>query len=126
MKTVSGLNLLAVLLCFSVVAPAESQFAGKWQTKISPATGKHSITLNIVVNEGKIGGTVVLVNPPDRSELESPILNPELSGTTLKFETNHKNDKFSWQLTLKKDSREGLLHGSLGEMLIDERVVKQR
>jgi len=125
MKTVSGLNFLAVLVCLSVVAPAQSQFAGKWQTKISPARGKHSITLNIVVNEDKVDGKVVLVNP-DRSESESPILNPELKRTTLKFETSLGNDKFNWRLTVKKGSREGLLHGSVGEMLIDERVVKQR
>jgi hypothetical protein len=57
-----------------------SQFEGKWQARISPATGKHSITLNIVVKEGKIGGTVVLVNAPDGSETEWAIVNPELSG----------------------------------------------
>jgi hypothetical protein len=100
-----------------------SQFEGKWQARIGPATGKHSITVNIVVKEGRIGGTVVLVDPVDGSEIESTIVNPELSGRTLKFETNLK--EFSWKLTVKKGSREGFLHGSTGHMLIDERVYKQ-
>lgn len=125
MRTVRIVSYVTMLACLSVSALAQGQFAGKWQTRISPTTGKHSITVNIVVKEGQIGGTVVLVNPPDGSEIESPIVNPELNGRTLKFETNLKNDKFSWKLTLDEVNREGLLHGSMGHMLIDERVVKK-
>jgi hypothetical protein len=125
MKTVSGLNTLAVLVCFSVAAPGQLPFAGKWQTKISPATGKHSITVNIIVNEGKIGGTVVLVNP-DRTQLESPILNPEPKGKTLRFQTNDQGATFDWSLVLKKGNVKGLLHGNVGEMLIDQSVTKER
>lgn len=114
-----------MVACLSVSALAQGPFAGKWQTKISPTTGKHSITVNIVVKEGKIGGTVVLVNPPDGSEIEWPIGKSGISGRTLKFETSLKNDKFTWKLTLRKGGRDGLLHGSTGHMLIDEPVVKQ-
>lgn len=112
------------MACLSASALAQREFAGKWQTKISPTTGKHSITVNIVVKEGKIGGTVVVVNPPDGTEIEWPIVNPELSGRTLKFETSPKKGEFTWKLTLKAGGREGVLRGITGHMLIDERVVK--
>jgi hypothetical protein len=92
---------MTVLFSLSGIAHSQSQFAGKWQARISPASGKHSITVNIVVKEGKIGGTLVLVDGMDGSEIESPINNPELSGGMLKFETNLKDAVFSWELTLK-------------------------
>lgn len=72
-----------------------------------PARWKHSITVNIVVKEGKIGGTLVLVDGIDGSEIESPIINPELSGRALKFETYVKNAIFSWELILKGGERGG-------------------
>jgi hypothetical protein len=81
--------------------------------------------VNIVVKEGKIGGTVVLVDGFDGTETESPIIKPDLNGSALKFETNVKDAIFSWELTLKGSSREGRLRGSYGHMLIDERVYKQ-
>lgn len=104
------------------MAIAQSQFAGKWQTKKSSATGKHSITVNIAVNDGKASGTVVLVNP-DASEIESKMLNVQLRNDTLEFEMKVENDTFCWRLTLER-ARTGRLHGTIGEMLIDEKVVK--
>jgi len=124
MRILRSLSLLAILLSLSSLAIAQAQFAGKWQTRISPATGKHSITLNIAVNEDKVGGTVILVNP-DRSEIESDIFNAELRGETLEFETKVNKATFDWRLTLKKGNSKGSLHGSFGEMVIDEDVVKQ-
>lgn len=124
MRTVGFMAQVAIVACVSGAALAQGQFAGKWQTKISPTTGKHSITVNIVVKEGKIVGTVVVVNPPDGSEIEWPIVNSGISGGTLRFETSLKNDKFIWRLTLKKGGRQGFLHGSTGHMLIDEPVVR--
>jgi hypothetical protein len=104
---------------------SQLQFAGSWHTRISSATGKHSITVNIIVNEGTFGGSVVLVNP-DGSEIESEIFNIKLSGQILEFETKLRNDVFDWRLTLQKGNKKGLLHGSIGEMVVDEQVVKQR
>jgi hypothetical protein len=133
MRTVSSLGFLAVVICLSVVALAQSQFAGKWQTKTSRVTGKPTITVNISESENKLSGTVVLVNP-DRSEMEMPILSSELKGKTLEFETNLQGTPFDWRLTLKKGNASGLLHGSDrrpgkggqgGEMVIEEDVVKQ-
>jgi hypothetical protein len=49
--------------------------------------------LNIVVNEDKVGGTLILINP-DRSEIESGILNAELRGDTLEFGTKVTQDTF--------------------------------
>jgi hypothetical protein len=115
-------GFLLATLTFS--AASQAQFAGKWQSKISPVTGKHSITVNIVVNEGKFSGTVILVSP-DASEIESEVSNAKLRGENLEFETKFGNGVFDWRLTLQKGNGEGLLHGSIGEMVIDERVVRQ-
>jgi hypothetical protein len=103
----------------------ESQFAGNWQTKISPVTEKHWVSLNISVIEGIAGGTVVLVNP-DGTEITSPILDPALNGETLTFKTTFENGTtFSWHLSLKKDGVEGILHGSAGKIVTEEPVFKQ-
>jgi len=125
MRNVGVMCYVTMVACLSVSVLAQDQFAGKWQARISPASGKHSITVNIVVKDGKIDGTVVLLNASDGSENESPIINAEPNGRTLKFETNLKGDTFSWELTLNEGSREGLLHGTMRHVLIDERVVKQ-
>ena len=119
------LALFAFVTLTIVSAESQSQFAGSWHTKISSVTGKHSITVNIIVNEGTFGGSVVLLNP-DGSEIESEIFNTKLSGQILEFETKLRNDVFDWRLTLQKGNKKGLLHGSIGEMVIDEQVVKQR
>ncbi len=111
MRTVSSLSFLAVVICFSVVALAQSQFAGKWQTKTSGVTGKPTITVNIMESANKLSGTVVLVNP-DRSEIEMPILSPELKEKTLEFETNLQGTPFNWRLSLKNGNARGLLHGT--------------
>jgi hypothetical protein len=126
MKSVDIIICVTVVACLSFSALAQDQFVGKWQARISPATGKHSITVNIVAKEGKIGGAVVLVSPPDGSEVEWPIVNSGISGRTLTFETGPETEKFIWKLNLKNGGREGLLHGSGRHMLIEERVVKKR
>jgi len=125
MRNVGVMSYVMMVACLSVSALAQDQFVGTWQARVSPASGKHCITVNVVVKDGKIGGTVVLVNAPDGSETEWAIINPELTGRTLKFETSPKKDEFTWELTLKEGGREGLLHGSFGHMIIDERVVKK-
>jgi hypothetical protein len=117
--------LVVVLAGFSSLAIGQAQFAGKWQTKKSSTTGKHSITVNIVMNEGKASGAVVLVNP-DASKIEQAIFDVELHNDTLEFETKDRDTTFHWRLTLEKGDRRGRLHGSIGEMLIDEKVVKNR
>jgi hypothetical protein len=134
MRTMHSLSFLAVLICFSVVALAQSQFVGEWQTKTSRLTGKPTITVNMIESENKLSGTVVLVNP-DRSEMEMPILSPALKGKTLEFETSLQGTPFDWRLTLKKGDASGFLHGSDrrpgkggqgGEMVIEERVFKRK
>jgi hypothetical protein len=125
MRNVGVMSYVMMVACLSVFALAQDQFVGRWQARISPASGKHSITVNIVVKDGKIGGTLVLVDGFDGSETEWAIVNPELTGRTLKFETGPKKDEFSWELTLKEGGRKGMLHGSFGHMIIDEAVVKE-
>ena len=110
-------------LCLSVSALAQSDFAGKWEARIIPKTGKHSITVIIVVEGEKISGQVTLRDTYG-TEIESPLLNPELDGRTLKFESKQDDATFSWKLTLKKEGGEGFLEGSMGHMGIEERVVK--
>ncbi len=121
LRTTRGLLLIAFLISLSSLAIGQALFAGEWRTKRNSVTGKHSITVNIAVNEGKVRGTVVLANP-DASENESEMLNVGQRGNTLEFETKDKST-FRWRLTLEKGS-EGRLSGSIGEMLIDENVVK--
>jgi hypothetical protein len=78
----------------------------------------------IVELNQRLGGAVVLVNP-DASEIKLPILNLKISENVMEFETRDKNDIFNWSLTLRRDPERGLLHGSSGEMLVDEPVRKQ-
>ena len=104
---------------------SRSQFVGTWQTKISRSTEKPSATLNISVIEGIAGGTIALINP-DGTEITSPILDPALNGQTLAFKTTFENGTtFSWHLSLRKDGGEGILHGSAGEIVIEEPVFRQ-
>ena len=81
--------------------------------------------MNLSVKEGIAGGTVILVNQ-DGAEMTSPILNPLISGTMVTFATKFENGaNFTWRLTLKKDGQEGMLHGSVGQVVRDEPVFKQ-
>ena len=117
--------IAAILLAatFAIGLP-QPLFVGKWQTRVSRVTHKSNITVNIVEQEQRLGGTVVLVNP-DASEIQLPIANVKVTESVIEFETQDKNDTFYWSLTLKKNRNRGLLHGSCREMLIDERVRKQ-
>jgi len=102
-----------------------SDFAGVWQSRVNAGTEKPSITVNLSVKEGIAGGTVILVNQ-DGAEMTSAILNPLISGTMVTFATKFENGaNFAWRLTLKKDGVEGMLHGSVGQVVRDEPVFKQ-
>ena len=125
MRHARVVRYLTMVICLSVSSLAQDQFVGRWQARISPASGKHSITVNIIAKGGEVGGTLVFVDGIDGSETESPITNPERRGRTLKFETNLKSALFTWDLTIQGNGRQGRLHGSYGHMVIDERVVKE-
>src|SRR6266702_2026629 len=115
---------IALATIFAIGMP-QSPFVGKWQTLVSRVTHKSAITVNIVEQEQRLGGTVVLVNP-DASEIQLPIANVKvITENVIEFETHDKNDTFYWSLTVQKNRNRGLLHGSCREMLIDERVRKQ-
>jgi hypothetical protein len=122
MRTSQGI----ALLLFATLAggASQSQFAGKWQTRTSRVTNQPAITVIIVELNQRLGGAVVLVNP-DASEDKLPILNLKITENVMEFETRDKNSVFYWSLTLQKNRKRGLLHGSCGEMLVDERVRKQ-
>jgi hypothetical protein len=115
----------AILLAatFGIGMP-RSPFVGKWQTRVSRVTHKSAITVNIVKQEPRFGGTVGLVNP-DASEIELPILNVKVTDNVIEFEAHDKNDTFYWSLTVQKNANRGLLHGSCREMLVDEPMRKQ-
>ena len=102
----------------------QSAFVGKWQTHTSRVTNKPAITVIIVELNQRLGGAVVLVNP-DASEIKLPIVNLNIKENVLEFETRDKNDIFYWSLALRRNPDLGLLHGSSGEMLVDEPVRKQ-
>jgi hypothetical protein len=113
--------LLATTLAFGM---PQSTFVGKWQTRTSRATSKPAITVIIVEMNQRLSGAVVLVNP-DASEIKLSILNMKITENVMEFETRDKNDIFYWSLTLRRNGARGLLHGSCGEMLVDEPVRKQ-
>jgi hypothetical protein len=116
-------RLAIVVLFLAGSSLAQSQFSGKWETlKPSQATGRHSITLKIAEEKQAFGGTIVFVNP-DGSEISSPIRNPKRSPEKLEFESGAGREVFYWILTIESPHR-ALLHGSVGEMLIDEQMVK--
>jgi len=52
------------------------------------------------------------------------ISNSQKNGNALEFETKDRDATFYWRLTLV-GKRKGLLHGTMREMLIDERVKKR-
>lgn len=94
---------------------------GKWVTpKASKVTGRHSITVSISEDRGFFSGIVILVDP-DGSEIKALILKPTAHGSDLEFETRNGNDTIAWRFTLK-GKKKAFLHGSIGEMLIDERT----
>lgn len=102
----------------------QSAFVGQWQTHTSRVTNKPAIIVIIAELNQRLGGAVVLVNP-DASEIKLPILNVKITENVMEFETRDKNDIFYWSLTLRRNPDRGLLHGSSGEMLVDEPVRKQ-
>jgi hypothetical protein len=113
-------KVFAMLFCLSVSALSQLRpFCGKWQTRISPVTGKSTITVNLT--EG--GGAVVLVNP-DGSELKLPIFDSEVRNNSLEFLTNDTKCVCHWNLKLNKSKNKGLLKAGCGEMLIKEKVSK--
>ncbi len=109
--------MLALILLPGAVL-AQSPFAGKWETR------KSAITVNIAVTEGTVSGTVVF-HGPHHYQWEMAASNFHESGNALEFETNDKLDTWCWHLSLSSKTK-GLLHGSVREMLIDERVKKRR
>ena len=78
---------LIILTSTGVLASRDpaAQFVGTWQSRLSSVTRKHTITLRIAVADGKLAGTVILVNP-DTSEVEMQILNPRATRNRLEFQ----------------------------------------
>jgi hypothetical protein len=112
-----GRSFILALLLMPGAVFAQSPFAGKWQTR------KSAITVNIAVTEGKVRGTVVFLGPHN-DQREMAASNFHESGNALEFETKDEHYTWSWRLTLHGRTK-GLLHGSVHEMLIDERVKKR-
>jgi starvation-inducible outer membrane lipoprotein len=77
---------------FAIGLP-QSPLVGKWQTRVSRVTHKSNITVNIVEQEQRLGGAVVLVNP-DASEIQLPTGNVNITENVIEFETHDKNDTF--------------------------------
>jgi hypothetical protein len=115
--------LLALCLLTGVVF-AQSQFVGKWHTRHHKPTGKNAITLNIMVSNAKVTGTVTLVDHLN-DVIEMPVSNAVVKSASLEFETKEGDGTWLWRLT-PKGKRKGLIHGNIGEMLIEEHVTKER
>ena len=112
-------QLLLFLAVGSSIASAQSEFPGRWQTKTN-AAGESSIAVIITVQDGRASGKVVLTDL--HSRIEMPISKAQVNQMILEFETTEQHgQRWYWTLSLTK----GQLHGSVGEMLIDERVTKR-
>ena len=123
MKRLINVVVQVVLLC--TASFAQAQFAGRWHTPgVNKATGQHSIAVKISEDREGFSGMVVFANP-DSSETTSPILNAKMADGKLEFESLLGNDTFYWTLSLKAQNR-AFLHGSMREMVIDERMVKSK
>jgi hypothetical protein len=113
-----------ICFCVAVLAQAPS-FAGKWQTKTSRTNSTPAIAVNIVESGKVISGLVLLANP-DHTQIQLDLLNPEPRGNTLEFRTeDNKGWVCHWALKLAEKKRKGLLTAGCGEMLIEEKVVRQ-
>ena len=120
------LHLLPTLMLFSLAAIAQSEiFVGTWQIRKSPITGKVNLSVTIVHQGENLSGTVVF-GDPDGPTFEMPILKAEIKGDTLDFQTLDRGDPMDWHLTVKSNTRRGVLKGSEHEMLIEEKVTKKR
>ena len=115
---------LGVLFCALVAVPAgcQSRFDGTWQTRVSEITHKAAIAVRIKSTEGKIDGSMTLLNP-DGTEMNVPMLHPVFHSDVLEYQTDIKGT-FYWSLTLKGGSK-ARLHGSFHEMIVDEPVTRR-
>jgi len=128
MRIFGRLVCFSLPLALSVAALAQSQFGGKWQTKIAPVTGKPPITIYIVEIGNKLSGHIIFVKP-NGTQYELPIVDPQVNGSVLKFHTEVPNS-FDWRMTLGKNTRTAHLHGNDrpgegGEMVIEYRLWKK-
>src|SRR5262245_39957260 len=124
-KMLVCLLLLFVILCSGASAFADlKSFAGEWRTK-KDRWGESAITLIILRAKSGLHGKVLLANP-DGTHLDLSIVEPKITGNVLSFHSKDGETTFWWHLTLRKNSRDGFLRGAVGEMLIEEKVEKQR
>jgi hypothetical protein len=128
LKTVRApvcLLLLSVILCFDASAFTDlKSFAGEWRTKKDRA-GKSAITLIILQGKSGLHGKVLLAKL-DGTHLDLPIEDAKVAGNALSFHSKDGETTFWWHLTLRKNTRSGFLKGAVGELLIEEKVEKQR
>ena len=131
--------LLSVLLLATTTVAQLEQFLGTWEIRKSPTTGRANLTVTIVRAGDTIGGTVTFLNP-DGTTTQRPIAHTEFrgttitkslvshtefKGTTLDFQTGDHDAIMHWSLTLTH-AESGFLRGDQGELLIEEKVKKQR
>jgi hypothetical protein len=101
MKIPPMLVVVSVVIGSATTLLAQSQFDGRWETKQSRSTGKHSITVNIKSENGTITGSMVLINP-DGSEMEWPIENASMDGKTILFRTEDNKANLDWQIETQR------------------------
>lgn len=120
-----GLSVLGVLVLVQAGAATQSdKFVGTWQVQKSSLTGRSNLTVNIIATGDVLNGTVVFVNP-DTTSFQVPISNTKIEGNVLSFETVDHDTIMRWSLEVAANSRRGVLKGSAGHMLIEEKVKKK-
>jgi hypothetical protein len=102
-------------------------FIGNWQPAHWNSNRRHlGIVFLIGQNDAGLVGKVHFYDP--RSEHESIMLNPKVSGETLAFEVDddYVKSRINFSMTVEKGGKSAVVKGRGGEMIFDFKVAKQR
>lgn len=125
MKTLACFRAVGALCAFSIAALSQSgEFAGIWQIRKAPNTGRVNLTFNLFQSDDQYVGSMFFVNP-DASVKQEIITNAVVDGASISFETGDSRDPFHWSLTVDKDEKRGVLRGNFHHMLVQEVVQKK-
>ena len=100
-----------------------TQLVGKWKTRV--VRGRSVFVLDIVANQGKVGGNLVTYDFVNKQESRSLIYDVQAPWNQMTFTAMMGKDVVHWRLVVPRDSAKGMLYGNRGEMLIEEPVERE-
>lgn len=119
------MHILILAFCIAIPAWGQDAFIGTWETHKVSRSARAAITVVVRQKTNTHTGNVYLANR-DGSSRELTFDRSSQDGDTLKFTTPMDQELFYWSLTLRKGGKSGVLKGSYHEMLIEEKVTRQR